>query len=125
MDTNIKLVLRKPPSINHIYAYTSRGGYAHSYITSEGKTWFEEGIYKAKVQSSGVRFDRTKLRLEIHLFTSREIQDIDNINKPLLDLLQKSEIIDNDKYIYELHSYKEICTKESERVELILSPIIS
>lgn len=124
MSTDIKIVLPKPPSVNHLYAYTARGGYIHGYMTAQGKVWFEEAIYKAKSQAQ-FSFLQTKIKVTIYFFTSRETSDLDNINKGLLDVLQKSEIIDNDKYVYELHSYKKICKKEEERVELILSSLQS
>lgn len=122
----MKLVLPKPPSINHIYGLTSVGGYAHSYITLEGKAWFEECIFKTRMWGLKYKipkYAKTKLKVDIELYTNVVGQDLDNINKPVLDLLQKAFIIDNDKYIYELHSVKKMCDKDQQRIELSLSPL--
>ena len=122
----MKLILPKPPSINHIYGLTSIGGHAHSYITSEGKAWFEECIFKTRMWANRNKiklYEKTKLKVDIELYTNVLGQDLDNINKPTLDLLQKALVIDNDKYIFELHSTKIICPKDEQRIELALTPL--
>lgn len=45
-------------------------------------------------------------------------QDVDNIAKPILDSLQKNEIIENDSLVYKLDIEKFKCKKDEERVEV-------
>lgn len=86
-DQLAKFTLPKPPSINHIYGYTARSGFARSYITKEGIDWFTNGAlllkkkFKRKVITDPVEID-------IELYHHRK-QDVDNILKPILDLLSK------------------------------------
>lgn len=58
----------------------------------------------------------TPCEIWIELYTCR-IQDLDNILKPLLDLLQKNGIVKNDNLFYKLDVEKIKCKKEEERVE--------
>lgn len=83
----MKIQIPKPPSVNHIYGLSSRGGFARSYITKEGVLWFETA---AKI--CGKNFKRKPIaddvEVYIELYHARK-QDVDNINKPILDLLSK------------------------------------
>jgi Holliday junction resolvase RusA-like endonuclease len=45
---------------------------------------------------------------------NRIVGDIDNITKPVLDMLQEYNIIENDKNITELHLKKTFKNKENE-----------
>ncbi len=117
----MKIILPKPPSINHIYGFTSRGGFARSYITKIGKTWFDEAGYKLKEQILPGDSITQTLCISIELHTARR-QDVDNILKPLLDLLQKQAIIENDAQIYKLTVEKFRCKIPEERVILELTP---
>lgn len=115
----MKFTTLKPPSINHIYGYTSRGGFARSYITKEGKEWF------AKAQSDIVRQNRrrkpilTDLEVSIDLYTARR-QDVDNIIKPILDALTKSEVIKDDSQVYRISVEKFKCPVVDQRVEILV-----
>lgn len=53
---------------------------------------------------------KNKLKLTIKIGFKNTLSDIDNIAKPLIDILQKKYKF-NDKQIYELHLYKEITDK--------------
>lgn len=83
----IKFGLPKPPSLNHIYGFTSQGGFARSYITKEGKEWFQKAIAILQEKSTNVEYPiSSKVWVKLDLYTCR-IQDIDNIIKPTLDLM--------------------------------------
>ena len=116
----MKLTLPKPPSINHIYGFTSRGGFARSYITKIGKTWFEEAGYRLKEQIPAGEPITQNLTISIELHTARR-QDVDNILKPILDLLQKQEVIENDSQIYKLTVEKFRCKVPDEKIVLELT----
>ena len=117
----MKFVLPKPPSINHIYGFTSRGGFARSYITKEGKLWFEEAGYAVKQQSTKRKPITTPVEIFIDLYTSRR-QDIDNILKPVFDLFQKQGVYENDAQIIRLSAEKHKCKVADEHVEVQITP---
>jgi len=91
--------LAKPPSINHIYGLSSKGGFARSYITKAGKDWFDKGIDDLVTQHPfGQNFPiQEKIYLIVHLYTAR-MQDIDNILKPTLDLIANMCLDCKSKY---------------------------
>ncbi len=114
----MKVTLPKPPSINHIYGYTSRGGFARSYITKEGKLWFEK---VAPILTKHFRRKNpidTEVEVWIVLYTAYYRQDVDNIAKPILDSLQKNGILTNDSLVYKIDIEKFKCKKDEERVEV-------
>lgn len=115
----LKAVLPKPPSINHIYGFTSKGGFARSYITKEGKDWFEEAGLLLKAQIKRKKLITSDLEVTIDLYTARR-QDVDNIIKPILDLLQKTGLIENDSQIYRLTVEKYKTKVADQRVEISL-----
>lgn len=117
----MKISLPKPPSINHIYGFTSRGGFARSYITKIGKTWFEEAGYQLKAQLPKAEPLTENLSISVELHTARR-QDVDNILKPILDLLQKQAVIENDSQIYKLTVEKFRCKIPDEKVTIELTP---
>ena len=81
------ITLPKPPSINHIYGFTSKGGFARSYITPQGKQWFKDATIVLKENNPFKEYPITSMvKIVIILLTKRR-QDIDNVLKPLLDLL--------------------------------------
>lgn len=138
------VTLSKPPSINHIYGYTSRGGFARSFITKEGVAWFNESIdILLDTYDKSHQPIENNLKFHIHLFTARD-QDIDNILKPILDLFggmcldckgkfssrkackcgEKRSVIANDKQVVELEVIKtKIKDKDSQRVDIVLTNI--
>lgn len=116
--------LPKPPSTNHIYGYSARGGHARSYITAEGKAWFEEAGYIVNIQNKGKKMLSCHLGFEVNLYTAYyTIQDIDGILKPTLDLFQKQGVIENDNLILDLHVHKYKTTKDKERVEVTITTL--
>lgn len=116
----MKFTCPKPPSINHIYGYTCKGGFARSYITKEGKDWFEEAGYLLKSQVKTKNPIETPCEIWIVLYTARMSQDVDNILKPILDLLQKQGIIKNDNLIYKLDIEKYKVKVGEERIDVEL-----
>jgi Holliday junction resolvase RusA-like endonuclease len=134
------VTLPKPPSINHIYGYTSAGGFARSYITKRGKDWFSSAAQElvSQVYQKKLTPIEKPVFLRICLYTSR-MQDIDNILKPILDLLsgtclecqnkyttrtacycgKKIGVLKDDRYVFELFVKKiKVEKKLEERVEV-------
>jgi Holliday junction resolvase RusA-like endonuclease len=114
----MKITLPKPPSINHIYGYTSRGGFARSYITREGKVWFEIAGELLKKKYKKKTPIKTEVEIWIVLYTNYYRQDVDNIAKPILDALQKNGVLENDALVYKIDIEKYKCKKEEQRVEI-------
>ena len=59
---------------------------------------------------------KVKLELDIRVGLSSKLADIDNICKPLIDILQKAYNF-NDRNIYRLMAEKEIVKKGSEFIQ--------
>lgn len=112
------ITLPKPPSTNHIYAYTNRGGFARSYITKRGKDWFLEAELLLKSQWKN---DIIKDNLGVHINLYCIRQDIDGIIKPILDLLQNCFVIENDNQITFLQVSKiKVGHRKDEKVEVVI-----
>ena len=62
----MKIIISKlPPTTNHIYAFRSIRGHAASYITKEGKEWFEfAGLELKKQWRKKTPIDLTKAKDE-------------------------------------------------------------
>ncbi len=123
----MKLTLNKPPSINHIYGYTSQGGFARSYITKEGKEWFAHAAIEIKKQSKLKKQISNPLEVFVTIHTHRD-QDVDNLAKPILDALgglclhcmekftsrkpckcgDRFSVLVNDKQVYKLDLEKTV-----------------
>ena len=114
-----KITLNKPPSINHIYGYTSRGGFARSYITKEGKNWFEEAGEDLHKQWKRKTSIKNEVEVFIELYTAYR-QDVDNILKPILDLLQKENVIENDSQVTTLNVQKYKCKRTEQKVTVVI-----
>jgi len=113
---SFKVTLPKPPTTNHIYAYTSFGGRARSYITKEGKLFFEEAekIIKKTWKKKPIE---APCEIWIQVYTSR-MRDVDGSAKPILDSLQKSGVIKNDSLFYKMDIERFSCKVGEDRVEV-------
>lgn len=110
------ITLPKPPSVNHIYGLSSRSGKAISYITKKGKNWFEEAGWLLKSQWRKKTITGN-VGIYITLYCIR--QDIDGILKPVLDLLQKMRVYENDNQVDFLQIKKvKVSHKKDEKIEL-------
>lgn len=125
-DLWITATLPKPPSINLIYKYTNRQGFASSYISKEGRLWFEEAGYRLKAQTSVLEPIIKPCAISIELHTAYITkQDGDNILKPTLDLLQKQGIIKNDALFYDIRVRKYKVQKGEEQIVLMIRDLVT
>lgn len=113
----MKFTLTKPPTTNHIYGITARGGFAQMYITKEGKDWFLETQQEIRKQRTRVSPITSECEIWITVYTSTR-RDADGSVKPILDALQKNEVIENDYLFFGVHALREKCKKGEDRVEL-------
>ena len=113
----MKLTLPKPPTTNHIYGITARGGFAQMYLTKEGKDWYKESELMIHKQVKKPTTITKECEIWITIYTSTR-RDADGSTKPILDVLQKTGIIENDYLFYGVHALREKCKKGEDRVEL-------
>lgn len=90
--------LRAPPSANNLFANAGRLGRVP---TTEYKKWQQEAGWTVKQQLAGRMpakpiEDSVSVSIDAHLSRRR---DIDNVVKPLLDLLVTLGIIEDDKWV--------------------------
>jgi len=111
----------KPMSANRmegIRAVVTKDGrkFTQTYPTAEYKEFLER--FKASTDSMEWEFDSTKLlKITLTAKFSNKASDLDNVAKPTLDALQ--HVFDwNDKYVYEMHMYKEIVKKGEEELNI-------
>lgn len=111
----------KPMSANRmegIRAVVTKDGrkFTQTYPTAEYKEFLER--FKVSTDSMEWEFDSTKLlKITLTAKFSNKASDLDNVAKPTLDALQ--HVFDwNDKYVYEMHMYKEIVKKGEEELNI-------
>ena|SRR3990167_2482946 len=104
-----EVTLPVPPSVNAMYR--RRGGYG-MYKTEEANEWVNKCLRKIKKVEPFVR----EVEVSMYFFFKRET-DLDNRIKALLDILQESGVIKNDKQVHSLLAFKEF-DKDNPRVEV-------
>jgi Holliday junction resolvase RusA-like endonuclease len=110
------LTLPKPPTINHLYKITCRGGFPHYYVSDEGSAWFEECGYILK-RATKKRDYEGDISLYFHLYTART-SDLDNVIKATQDLLQKTGVIKNDRQVIFLQGQKTKVKVDEQKIEI-------
>jgi Holliday junction resolvase RusA-like endonuclease len=113
----MKLTLPKPPTTNHIYGITSRGGFARMYITKEGKAWFAQAKQIIKETIKTRKPITVPCEVSITVYTSTQ-RDTDGSTKPILDALEENGIVENDRLFTAVLAYRERCKKQEDRVEI-------
>ena len=110
-----------PPSGNHYKAFrvvTPRGGkaFAQWYLTAEAKDW----MHTVQVIGAGRKLRGESYTISVAVFTpTARALDLDNAFKCILDSLQHSGVIDNDKRVTDLHGYRRI-DRLNPRTEVIV-----
>lgn len=92
------------------------------YKTLKYNEWLHEGLWLLK--TSGIKKVKGKVAIDIIFYTNKA-RDIDNNIKTFLDLLVKADIIEDDRYVYELNVKKVDTSKKSKhRIEFKIEKII-
>lgn len=95
----INLTLPYPPTINHYYVRTKRG----MAIGTVGLVY--RSAVKAHVREAKCDTLTGALAVTIHAYPpDKRKRDIDNIQKCLLDALEKAHVYENDNQIKDLHT---------------------
>lgn len=109
----MKLTIPKPPSVNNLY-----GLHGHiKYMTKRGKEWFETAGWTIREQTTiGKPLARCKIGVIAHIMDQ---SDLDNLLKATQDLLTHMGIIEDDKYIMDIHMQKVIVKhRKEEKLEV-------
>ncbi len=114
----MKIILDKPPALNHLYNVNYLGA---KFLTTEGKVYKEKIAWELK--ATGVKFkEKVPVSLTVLLHTCRH-QDNDGILKILMDAIQYSGMIKDDFWIFDLRVMKIMCIKEYEKIEIEMTEI--
>jgi crossover junction endodeoxyribonuclease RusA len=92
----------KPVTINSYYKKFKN----RLIISKEGVEYKDAILAKLPHDSALQLRGAVKLDLEFH-FTDRRVHDLDNLFKPIIDIL-KNKLFEDDKEIYEIHSRKKL-----------------
>lgn len=88
-------------------------------MTKIGKEWFAKEL--PKVKSENYPPIEVPVMVGLVLFTTRMTQDLDNMFKASMDLLQKGGVLTNDNQIVRITAEKrKVSTKAEERVEIFV-----
>lgn len=95
----IELELPWPPSANHYYRRSATG----VYISKQGKAYRK--AIRNLVRELGVETVRGRCSMSLDAFPpDHRKRDIDNIQKPLLDSLEKAGVFKDDNQIEDLQT---------------------
>ncbi len=109
------------PSVNKLYRSTLKKGKLIVYKTKQARDFVKQVSYiLPKKRLKG----RVILYMRFFICKSNILKvDLDNFEKVLIDAL-KNKIIDDDRYIFEKHSYKyEVEKKDDEFIEIEVIPL--
>lgn len=102
----MEVTIPLPPSVNHLYRFAVIKGRPIMYVTKKGKDWFEDCAGIVKQQTTPTMPLKGPVIVQVTLYTARMKRDIDNVNKALLDLLTKTNIIEDDQWVMRLEMHK-------------------
>jgi crossover junction endodeoxyribonuclease RusA len=100
----------KPVTINSYYKKFKN----RLIISKEGVDYKEAILANLPREPTPLR-GAVKLDLEFH-FTDRRVHDLDNLFKPIVDIL-KNQLFEDDKEIFEIHSRKKL---QQDRYRIII-----
>jgi crossover junction endodeoxyribonuclease RusA len=95
------LVLKLPPSVNHMYVTAKIRGRNIRVLRKHANDWFNEALEKVRQYIIEEKWEMKsqKIILEIYLYyPNLKTRDSHNMLKILLDVLERGGIYSNDKY---------------------------
>lgn len=114
----IEVTLPLPPPLNQTYK-TGKGNF---YKSDKVKAWITEAGWEIKKQLKKYKPIKKPTCLTMTVYYKREV-DIDAHLKSTLDLLEKMQIVENDKLIVQLNVNK-FQTPKNPRLELIIEELL-
>ena len=124
----LKLISSIPPSVNHYLKHTYRGGYAHVYVTPEGKKYkadFAEYV-KAEVVKQGWNlslFEDRHFYVDMVFYFNRIDMDSSNYDKCLLDAITDTQLVWPDDNVALPRVNRVYYTKGEPYIELEIYPV--
>lgn len=114
------LTLPLPPSVNSYHrSVTTRAGFSKVLISKEGRAWKKKALQLAAMQRCQPVDGEVAIALVVYFKDRR--RDLDNVAKPVLDLLQAAGLLENDRQVVWLLLERRI-DKGNPRVEVSLGP---
>jgi len=99
MQCSVAIHIPRPPSTNTLYRNVPGKGRAKS---DEYKRWQREAGWKLASQRPGFVFGAVAIVCTIPRAKDRRRRDLDNAGKPILDLLVKHKVIEDDSQVERL-----------------------
>ncbi len=97
----MNFTITAPPSLNTIYR-VGKGG--RVYKTKECKDWMADAHYEVMDQTGKWQTEYRAVAVTVIVYPKDgRLRDLDNYLKPLLDFLEESRMIDNDRQVVVLH----------------------
>lgn len=111
-----------PPSVNDYYGTHTKFGHPTIYIKTKGKQYRKDVLDYVLLNNLQLKAN-ILLQVDI-IFTpkTKHRQDVDNVQKCLLDSLTHAEVYDDDSLIYKLTIEKMPPSKEDHGIILEISP---
>lgn len=107
------LTLPYPPSVNRYYRHIIVKGSPRTLISKDGRRYRDA----VKIATTGLRMGERRLAVYIRVYPpDRRRRDLDNIQKPLLDALEKAGVYENDCQIDYLSTTRYPVDRENPRV---------
>lgn len=106
-----------PPPINQMYKTTKSGGF---YKDQKVKDWEEEAGWEIKIQRKGKPKFLGDVMVDMNFYLKRD-RDIDGSIKPILDILAKVGVYENDSQVQALFAKKK--KSKDPRVEVRINEI--
>lgn len=108
---SLTLELPYPPSVNSVYRHAIRGKHSIMFMTDKGKQY--QQIIKAVIADQGFpRFGLARLSVVVEAFPpDNRRRDLGNLDKVLMDSLEKASVFDDDSQIDKLMFLRRPVTK--------------
>lgn len=107
----IRLVIPEPPSVNEMRASVN----GRLISTSIYRRWL--ALARADLRNV-TPMGRGPFRVEISVARKCR-KDVDNIIKPVLDLLQKADVIENDRHVHDVRAFRGDGEETTVTIEVI------
>lgn len=123
MSRVIKLQLPQPPSINHYWGLGIRNGKPYKYLNNAGRKFRKDSMILCRGYFETHFSGPCGLRVEWYV-PDRKRRDIDNILKPILDVLQYLNCYKDDSQVIRLDVTKIIEKGCSSYVIITLEELV-
>lgn len=117
MEYPKQIIYGQPPSKSNSYRIITIHGHGSLAKTTATKKYEESFFMQCSLRNANI--DK-RFKLTMDVFFSSDRPDIDNSVKVILDMLQSSKVIKNDRLCSELHVRK-LIDKKNPRIEFVIN----